>query len=137
MPNSRNAWAYARVNKFLKKASGQKVKAAYVQDDDLLKMEGGGLVTKKDDVNVPLYHGTIKEKWANTEYETYLYVTTKFEVAKNYALEYESGTPIVIKIDPNQLKTFIWDVDCDYGDDVCKEVGLVTWQDSFNKKEHL
>ena len=42
VPNSRNAWAYARVNKFLKKAAGQKVKAAYVQDDDLLKMAKGG-----------------------------------------------------------------------------------------------
>jgi len=41
-PNSRNAWAYARVNKFLKKKAGLKVKAAYVQDDDLLK-DGGKL----------------------------------------------------------------------------------------------
>ena len=39
-PNSRSAWAFARVNKFLKKAGGQQVKAAYVQDDDL--MEKGG-----------------------------------------------------------------------------------------------
>jgi hypothetical protein len=39
-PNSRNAWAYARVNKFLKKKAGQKVKAAYVQDDDLLANGG-------------------------------------------------------------------------------------------------
>jgi hypothetical protein len=42
-PNmNRAGWAYARVNKFLKKAAGQKVKAAYVQDDDLLKYEDGG-----------------------------------------------------------------------------------------------
>jgi hypothetical protein len=41
-PNTRNAWAMARVNKFLEKASGHKVKKAYVQDDDLLKYEGGG-----------------------------------------------------------------------------------------------
>ena len=39
-PNSRAAWSYARVNKFLKKAGGEKVKAAYVQDDDLFA-EGG------------------------------------------------------------------------------------------------
>jgi hypothetical protein len=39
-PNSRQAWGYARVNKFLKKKAGQKVKAAYVQDDDLLKSGG-------------------------------------------------------------------------------------------------
>jgi hypothetical protein len=42
VPNSRNAWSMARVNKFLLKAGGTKVKAAYVQDDDLLKMEEGG-----------------------------------------------------------------------------------------------
>ena len=41
-PNTRNAWAMARVNKFLEKASGKKVKKAYVQDDDLLKYENGG-----------------------------------------------------------------------------------------------
>lgn len=41
-PNSRAAWSYARVNKFLKKAGGEKVKAAYVQDDDL--MAEGGLI---------------------------------------------------------------------------------------------
>lgn len=44
-PNSRTAWSYARVNKFLKKKAGQKVKAAYVQDDDLL-MEGGEIMAK-------------------------------------------------------------------------------------------
>jgi ADP-ribose pyrophosphatase YjhB (NUDIX family) len=41
-PNSRNAWAMARVNKFLKKKSGEAVKKAYVQDDDLL--ENGGVI---------------------------------------------------------------------------------------------
>lgn len=41
-PNTRNAWAMARVNKFLLKAGGTKVKKAYVQDDDLLKMAKGG-----------------------------------------------------------------------------------------------
>lgn len=42
-PNSRSAWAFARVNTFLAKKAGQKVKAAYVQDDDLLKYMDGGL----------------------------------------------------------------------------------------------
>jgi len=42
-PNiTRNGWAYARVNKFLEKKAGKTVKAAYVQDDDL--MEKGGLI---------------------------------------------------------------------------------------------
>ena len=35
-PNSRQAWGFARVNKFLKKKGGAQVKKAYVQDDDLL-----------------------------------------------------------------------------------------------------
>jgi len=43
-PNSRAAWSFARVNKFLLKAGGTKVKAAYVQDDDL--MAKGGLIGK-------------------------------------------------------------------------------------------
>ena len=41
-PNSRNAWSFARVNKFLLKKGGTKVKAAYVQDDDL--MANGGML---------------------------------------------------------------------------------------------
>jgi len=35
-PNSRTAWGIARLNAFLKKMSGLRVKSAYVQDDDLL-----------------------------------------------------------------------------------------------------
>ena len=42
-PNTRAAWSFARVNKFLEKAAGHKVKKAYVQDDDLIKYEDGGL----------------------------------------------------------------------------------------------
>jgi len=41
-PNSRTAWGFARVNKFLKKKGGAEVKKAYIQDDDLFK-EGGDL----------------------------------------------------------------------------------------------
>ena len=39
-PNSRNAWLFARVNKFLEKKAGKPVKKAYVQDDDLLEQGG-------------------------------------------------------------------------------------------------
>lgn len=46
VPNTRNAWAMARVNKFLMKKSGKKVKAAYVQDDDLLE-KGGNVYDDK------------------------------------------------------------------------------------------
>jgi hypothetical protein len=49
-PNiTRAGWSYARVNKFLEKAAGKKVKAAYVQDDDLFKYEKGGEI---------FYHGS-------------------------------------------------------------------------------
>jgi hypothetical protein len=39
-PNTRQAWAYARVNAFLRKKGGQGAKPTYVQDNDLL--ENGG-----------------------------------------------------------------------------------------------
>ena len=39
-PNTRQAWGFARVNKFLEKKAGEPVKKAYVQDDDLMA-EGG------------------------------------------------------------------------------------------------
>ena len=47
VPNSRPAWSFARVNKFLKKAGGAKVKAAYVQDDDLMA-KGGKVFNDKE-----------------------------------------------------------------------------------------
>jgi hypothetical protein len=47
-PNSRQAWGFARVNKFLKKKAGQQVKAAYVQDDDLMA-DGGEVKEYKID----------------------------------------------------------------------------------------
>lgn len=53
-PNTRNAWAMARVNAFLRKASGGDYKKAYVQDDDLLKYQEGG---KTDD------HAETYKKW--------------------------------------------------------------------------
>jgi hypothetical protein len=52
-PNSRAAWSYARVNKFLKKAGGEKVKAAYVQDDDLMA-EGGLIASNGQKSNLTL-----------------------------------------------------------------------------------
>lgn len=47
-PNSRQAWGLARLNKFLLKKSGVKVKSAYIQDDDLLKYAQGGEVMNKN-----------------------------------------------------------------------------------------
>jgi hypothetical protein len=49
-PNiTRAGWSYARVNKFLEKAGGNKVKEAYVQDDDLLTYKQGGKVLNQSD----------------------------------------------------------------------------------------
>lgn len=51
-PNTRNAWAMARVNAFLRKASGGEYKKAYVQDDDLLKFKNGAIIENEfDDLN--------------------------------------------------------------------------------------
>lgn len=47
-PNSRQAWGLARLNKFLLKKAGVKVKKAYVQDDDLLKYAKGGKIGNGD-----------------------------------------------------------------------------------------
>jgi GNAT superfamily N-acetyltransferase len=47
-PNSRQAWGLARLNKFLLKKSGEKVKSAYIQDDDLLKYAKGGKLNSGD-----------------------------------------------------------------------------------------
>lgn len=47
VPNSRNAWAMARVNAFLRKAGGGEHKKAYVQDDDLLKYDNGGEINEE------------------------------------------------------------------------------------------
>lgn len=64
-PNSRQAWGFARVNKFLKKKSGEPVKKAYVQDDDLLK-KGGMTKTKgncyRAAAELLLYSATLKSK---------------------------------------------------------------------------
>jgi len=48
-PNSRQAWGLARLNKFLLKKAGVKVKSAYIQDDDLLKYANGGEVMNKNE----------------------------------------------------------------------------------------
>jgi predicted ABC-type ATPase len=67
-PNSRTAWGFARVNKFLKKAGGEKVKKAYVQDDDLLKMKKGGDIKKRyyyDDFS-ELQKAIYNETWSSS-----------------------------------------------------------------------
>ena len=71
-PNSRTAWAIARVNKFLEKRSGKEVKKAYVQDDDLLKKysEGGRVVIGKPKVfYTRTYADGTKQEFSVDDYE--------------------------------------------------------------------
>lgn len=133
-PQGKGGLSYRDLVDFYSKYKFKKLKKHYGRDWMIRKLAKGGEVVSKDDVDFALYHGTIKEKWKNLNNESYLFVTDEFEIAKNYALEHENGTPIVIKIDPNQVKNFKWEVDCDYSDEICKELGLTTWQDSLNKK---
>jgi hypothetical protein len=122
-PNiTRNGWAYARVNKFLEKKAGKTVKAAYVQDDDLME-KGGKLVKYKtiasfDDSSVIIYDG-------NLGYKDILKLTNKLakniknievvlkegsdldaltnwsqaEVKKVYNSEFEDGFPIIYSVE--------------------------------------
>ena len=110
-PNSRSAWAFARVNKFLLKKGGTKVKAAYVQDDDLMK-DGGLLkslsmgmdnlkkngIVLKDESTIVIAYNT-----GNQKIEPSLY---------NKALIYKSIKPIksasniIEKLDLEQYERF-------------------------------
>jgi hypothetical protein len=73
VPNTRNAWAMARVNKFLLKAGGTKVKAAYVQDDDLMKYEEGG---ELENYSVAIKENGLQEpfEWNSSNSEETIYV---------------------------------------------------------------
>lgn len=88
-PNiTRAGWSYARVNKFLEKAAGKKVKAAYVQDDDLLKYENGGLMDKTITCMNCGWH------WLESQSETYdKYVCHKcgFDNWAFYETKYDKG----------------------------------------------
>lgn len=71
-PNSRTAWAIARVNKFLEKRSGKEVKKAYIQDDDLLKKysEGGRVIIGKPKVfYTRTYADGTKQEFSVEDYE--------------------------------------------------------------------
>ena len=97
VPNSRNAWSYARVNKFLLKKGGTKVKAAYVQDDDLMA-KGGFLnkianslkkkikiknlsnpIIKFDQFGIETNFGKIEWKDSDTQFRMWIYDDNKAE----------------------------------------------------------
>jgi hypothetical protein len=99
-PNSRAAWSYARVNKFLEKAAGEPVKKAYVQDDDLIKFKEGGSVDihwyrKYKGDNPFLFDENAKNKYGAGIY---------FHSAKNSRFEGENE--IEVKVNYNNPKVF-------------------------------
>ena len=77
-PNSRAAWSYARVNKFLQKAAGLKVKKAYIQDDDLLKH--GGQIDPKA-FNLVFYHEK-EGSWLFAKNKMYVWLYDDLEAGK-------------------------------------------------------
>lgn len=95
-PNSRQAWGFARVNKFLKKYAGQKVKAAYVQDDDL--MAKGGVLSMNGEP-ITFYHGT-----TDKGYSSYKYIY--FTADKDYATQYAESNGRVIEVNIKMNKPF-------------------------------
>ena len=79
VPNSRSAWATARVNKFLLKAGGAKVKAAYVQDDDLMA-DGGTTIENIKCINCG-WHWNIED---STETDKYICHNCNFDNTPYY-----------------------------------------------------
>jgi GNAT superfamily N-acetyltransferase len=77
-PNSRAAWSYARVNKFLQKAAGLKVKKAYIQDDDLLK-RGGEIDPKAFDL---VFYHEKKGNWLFAKNMMYVWLYDDLEAGK-------------------------------------------------------
>jgi hypothetical protein len=78
-PNiTRSGWAFARVNKFLLKKGGTKVKAAYVQDDDL--MQKGAILDSIDP------YGQLKSLIEEGVVDLKFYETTP-EHAKEYGIQ--------------------------------------------------
>lgn len=112
VPNSRNAWAMARVNKFLLKKSGKKVKAAYVQDDDL--MAKGGEV-KDTEIPKYLYHSTpssnyklIKQNGLSVGFDGRIYLTKTLGAADDIANQLHQA----YKDEQENIKFYhIWRID--------------------------
>jgi predicted ABC-type ATPase len=77
-PNSRAAWSYARVNKFLQKAAGLKVKKAYIQDDDLLK-RGGQIDPEAFDL---VFYHEKKGNWLFAKNKMYVWLYDDLEAGK-------------------------------------------------------
>jgi len=92
-PNSRAAWSYARVNKFLQKAAGKKVKKAYIQDDDLLKR--GGQIDPEE-LDLIFYHEK-EGNWFFPKNKMYVWLYDDLEAGKKL----ESGEYDSVLFPPN------------------------------------
>jgi hypothetical protein len=89
-PNSRQAWGFARVNKFLLKKAGTKVKAAYVQDDDLMA-KGGEILDY-------FIHWTNKDGLENILYENELNEESSLTNSLSLPFDRENNMPFGIKL---------------------------------------
>ncbi len=116
-PNTRNAWAMARVNKFLKKASGEKVKKAYVQDDDLMKNGGeilkGGRADRRTIREIADFHN-VKYDIVFRQYKKgikhELEHTSNFNIAKEIAKDHLYERPDYYDMLEKIEKTFIYNI---------------------------
>jgi hypothetical protein len=88
-PNSRQAWGLARLNKFLLKKSGVKVKSAYIQDDDLLKYAKGGQLQSDIKANAYLKPSNCTDV-ADVEYA--------FDVLRELDAKYGEDNPTLLKL---------------------------------------
>jgi hypothetical protein len=88
-PNSRQAWGLARLNKFLLKKSGVKVKSAYIQDDDLLKYAKGGQLQADIKANAYLKPSNCTDV-ADVEYA--------FDVLRELDAKYGEDNPTLLKL---------------------------------------
>ena len=116
-PNTRNAWATARVNKFLKKASGEKVKKAYVQDDDLMKDGGeilkGGRADRRTIREIAYFHNVkydiiFRQYKKGIKHE--LEHTSNFNIAKEIAKDHLYEMPDYYDMLEKIEKTFIYNI---------------------------
>ena len=108
-PNSRTAWGYARVNKFLQKKAGKPVKKAYVQDDDLLIAANGSEIPNGS-ADMEYYSNTNSDGWVDA-----MLFLAKRILGENYynsaSLGYWVSGNILIRIKDHFSNVYNFDAD--------------------------
>lgn len=100
-PNSRQAWGFARVNKFLKKYAGQKVKAAYVQDDDLME-KGGQIFSDENGLYIIIENVSMENRYKGAYKKVFDIIEEDVAFYNPFGTEYEEikGEDLHIYITP-------------------------------------